>query len=286
MFFDNKIFYNMFFLIKESNNKFMNNLKIVTGNIKNANLLFYYDAIFVLYNIYDQVRFVVPDNYYITDFVKNRIINEINDELNGIKLNDGTLGLNSQGEMVFYGKNNHTRNLDTKYLIKFKDFIEKFKVIQSCKYVLSFGGQTIGTDDIKMEDERSILSVADGNNKFIIVSENQTFNKLCDLKNVANVGITQILDQIISNEELFNIAMLLKKYNYNNYFTYNMYLLVRDEKEKLLEFMNYRFDNEADNYKHFAILQAILQELYRTKNMDIFLDSVLIDFLLKRIKSK
>lgn len=70
MFFDNKIFYNMFFLIKESNNKFMNNLKIVTGNIKNANLLFYYDAIFVLYNIYDQVRFVVPDNYYITDFVK------------------------------------------------------------------------------------------------------------------------------------------------------------------------------------------------------------------------
>lgn len=201
-------------------------------------------------------------------------------------MNDGTLGLNSQGEMVFYGKNNHTRNLDTKYLIKFKDFIEKFKVIQSCKYVLSFGGQTIGTDDIKMEDERSILSVADGNNKFIIVSENQTFNKLCDLKNVANVGITQILDQIISNEELFNIAMLLKKYNYNNYFTYNMYLLVRDEKEKLLEFMNYRFDNEADNYKHFAILQAILQELYRTKNMDIFLDSVLIDFLLKRIKSK
>ena len=164
IFFDNKIFYNMFFLIKESNNKFMNNLKIVNGNIKNANLLFYYDAIFVLYNIYDQVRFVVPDNYYITDFVKNRIINEINDELNGIKLNDGTLGLNSQGEMVFYGKNNHTRNLDTKYLIKFKDFIEKFKVIQSCKYVLSFGGQTIGTDDIKMEDERTILSVADGNN--------------------------------------------------------------------------------------------------------------------------
>ncbi len=50
--------------------------------------------------------------------------------------------------------------------------------------------------------------------------------------------------------------------------------------------MNYRFDNDADNYKHFAILQAILQELYRTKNMDIFLDSVLIDFLLKRIKSK
>ena len=109
---------------------------------------------------------------------------------------------------------------------------------------------------------------------------------MCDLKNVANVGITQILNQIILNEELFNIAMLLKKYNYNNYFTYNMYLLVRDEKEKLLEFMNYRFDNEADNYKHFAILQAILQELYRTKNMDIFLDSVLIDFLLKRIKSK
>lgn len=93
---------------------------------------------------------------------------------------------------------------------------------------------------------------------------------MCDLKNVANVGITQILNQIILNEELFNIAMLLKKYNYNNYFTYNMYLLVRDEKEKLLEFMNYRFDNEADNYKHFAILQAILQELYRTKTWIYF----------------
>lgn len=48
----------------------MNNLNIVNGNIKDANLLFYYDAIFVLYNIYDQVSFIVPDNYYITDFVK------------------------------------------------------------------------------------------------------------------------------------------------------------------------------------------------------------------------
>lgn len=283
IFFDNKIFNNMFFILKESSsNKFMNNLKIVNGSTKNLNLLFYYDSLFILYNIYNQVHFEVPENYYITDFVKNRINNEINDALKNINLNDVSLGMNSQGEIVFFEKNNYTRNLDTKYLINFKDFIEKFKVAQSCKYVLDFDWKV----NIKLEDEKSLLSITDGNNKFIIVSENQAFNALCDGKKIANIGITQILGDIFSIKEIFNISLLLKKFNYNNYFTYNMYLAVREDKEKLSDFINHSFDNESDNYKHIAILQAILYELYKSKTMDIYLDSVLIDYLLKKVKCK
>lgn len=281
-FFENKIIYNMFFIFQESPNKYMNNLKIINENTKNVGLLFYYDSLFVLYSIYKQIHFEVPDNYYITDFLKNRIINEINDELNGIKLSDGLLGMDSQGEMIFYRNNNNAKSLDTKYLICFKDFVGKFKVIQSFKYVLNLDGQTIENDDFKMEDERSILSIADGNNKFVIVSENQFFNTLCDLKKIVNVGITQILGTNFSTDEIFNIALLLKKLNYNNYFTYNMYLITRKNKEKLLKFMNFSFENELDNYKHLAILKLIFHELNELKTMNPNLDSVLIDYLLKK----
>lgn len=283
-FFADKIFYNIAFLLKESSNKFMNNLRILNENIHNINLLFYYDALFVLYNIYEQVNFNVPDNYCITDFVKNRIVNEINDELNRIKLDDESLGMNTQGEILFFKFDNKDKNRYTSKLIHFKDFIEKFNIIQSGKYVFSFDGQTFEDNDIKMEDEKSILSIADGNNNFAIVSENQFFNTLCDLKKITNIGITQILDPIVSTNKIFDIALLLKRLNYNNYFTYKMYLAVREDKEKLIEFMNYSFETESDNNKHIAILQAILYELRRTNTMDIYLDHVLIAFLLKKVK--
>ena len=101
LFFENKLFYNLLFLLKESPNKLINNLKILNGKIDKVKLLFYYDALFVLFNIYEKYHFDINENYCISDYVKNRLINEINNELNDINLNDGSLSMDSKGKMIY-----------------------------------------------------------------------------------------------------------------------------------------------------------------------------------------
>ena len=227
----------------------------------------------------------MPDNYYITDFVKNRINNEINEELNEISLDCKYLDIDSHGDMVIFDRNSKIKNKEVGYLIRFKNFIEKFKVKESKKYVVNFDNQVFENIDFKMEDEKSMLSIADGDKKYIIVSENKALNTYCNLKEIANIGITQIVSEIVPQDEIFTVALLLKNFNYNNYFTYNMYLTARSEKEKMAKFLSQSFDNELDKYKHEAILKAILQQLYELKILDLSLDSPLIDYLLKNTKN-
>ncbi len=280
IFFENKLFYNLMFLLRESSNKLINNLKILNGEISNINLLFYYDALFVLFNIYEKIHFEIKDNFCISDYIKNRIINEINNELNDINLNDGSLSMDSTGKMVLYGKNNYTKKQDSKYLVHFKEFINKFKEVKSKAYYLMLNEEKLEFDDFKMEDEKSILSIADGNEKYIIISENSMLNYLCDAKSIANVGITQIIGQMIPTEKVFEAAIMLKNMNYNNYYTYNMYLSTRNNDMK--DFLNKTFDSDADNYKHSAILQAVLHELYISKTMDLNKDFQLLNYLLSK----
>lgn len=284
-FFRDKIIHNLLFILTESQNKLTNNLNIFNGNMQNSIFLFYYDALFVLYEIYDKISFKMPDNYYITDFVKNRINNEINEELNEISLDCKYLDIDSHGDMVIFDRNSKIKNKEVGYLIRFKNFIEKFKVKESKKYVVNFDNQVFENIDFKMEDEKSMLSIADGDKKYIIVSENKALNTYCNLKEIANIGITQIVSEIVPQDEIFTVALLLKNFNYNNYFTYNMYLTARSEKEKMAKFLSQSFDNELDKYKHEAILKAILQQLYELKILDLSLDSSLIDYLLKNTKN-
>lgn len=278
LFFENKLFYNLLFLLKESPNKLINNLKILNGKIDKVKLLFYYDALFVLFNIYEKYHFDINENYCISDYVKNRLINEINNELNDINLNDGSLSMDSKGKMILYGKNNITRKHDSKYLIHLKEFVNKFKEIKSKRYSLVLNEQKLEFDEFKMEDEKSIMSIADGDESYIIVSENGMLNFLCDSKRIANIGITQMIGEVVPSEKIYEVAIMLKNMNYNNYFTYNMYLSSRNNN--MIDFMNMKFDNEADNYKHSAILQAVLHELYTSKTMDLIKDSQLINYLL------
>ncbi|MCR5309266.1 MAG: hypothetical protein K6E21_04065 [Bacilli bacterium] len=255
--FNNRIINSVVSLYSDSSEKILNNTSIVIKPSLKRNMIFYYDALFVLFTISREIEINLPDYFYITDYEKNRLNNEINEMIRDIKNNSTSIGLDESGNLIrfgFYDKQNKANSLTQ--LTTFLDFINKFNVLNTYDYDLQIDGQKIANDVFDFNDEKSIFSNASKDNSFVVVSDFRGFVSLCDLLKIENIGIPQIVSLLLEPEEVIKSSLILKKMNYDNYFTLNMYIIAKDScDEKMKEFLNMIFDTDEENLKHRRIIK-------------------------------
>lgn len=283
VFFNNKILSNLFYCVNDTTNKILNNSVFMKDKIDCKKLIFYYDSIFILFSIYKEIKFSITDAFCITDYIKNRLINEVNDRIRNVKLDSNSLGIDDLGNMTYYSfENNKEKAQSLQDLNIFKEFINSFCVIPSSDYDIYIDGQRVTNKDIELLDEKSVFSVTQNSDIFLIVSDSIGFTNLCNTLKMKNIGISQLVTCLFDSKSIIDVALLLKKLNYNNYFTLNMYLSVRNEcGDSLKKFFEHSFEKQEDNSRHILIMKTLFYYLCYLNLFRKEEDSMLIDFIYK-----
>ena len=287
-FFEGKVLDNIDYLLVESSEKLFNNNILLNGDFYKAKIILYFDDLYILFKLYEKRNFEIPNNFYITQEIQKVLLNEINYSLSKLDENNESLYMNDNGQMILRKDDIKYRKDTRSHFIKFRSFVESIKTIKTFDYDIVIEGQKLNAKDIKIEEERSVLSICSKDSNAIVLTDDCFMTTLCITTKMPFVGVTSILKYIYKNSDLIEVAKMLKKLNFNNYFTYDMYIGIdiNETYQDLYDFVNMEFENSNDSLKHYYIMSGLLRELYEKKELSFFNDSILLDYLIRKNEEK